>query len=188
MVDALFIEPLPAEREAARTATEEERAAAAAFGSAQRRCEYLAWRAVVRRELGPVRIAYDAAGGPVLPDRPELHVGVSHCPGWVAVRIAPHPCAVDIELRDRHFGRAASRYMTPDEEALSADPRLPGIVWCAKEAIYKYARTPGLSLRDELHVEAVDFEAGHATARIKGGPALRLAIRPHERLFVVTLP
>lgn len=188
MADALFIEPLPAEHEAARTASEEERAAAAAFGSAQRRCEYLAWRAIVRRELGPVRIGYDATGAPILPERPELHLGISHCPGWVAVRIAPHRCAVDIEPRDRDFRRVASRYATPGELALWNDPRLFGILWCAKEALYKYAGMPGLSLRDELHVDAIDPDSGIATGRIKEGPALRLAIRPHDRLFVLTLP
>lgn len=188
MVDALFIEPLPDECEARRTATPAERAAAEAFGPAQRLREYLGWRAVVRRELGRVRIDYDDAGAPVLTDLPELHLGVAHCPGWVAVRISPHRCAVDIELRDRDFRRVAPRYMTPAEEALSSDPRLHGIVWCAKEALYKYAGLRGLSLRDDLHVEAVDLEAGHATGRIQTGPALRLAIRPHDRLHVLTLP
>ena len=42
-----------------------ELAAAAAFGSARRRAEYLTWRTMVRRELGRcVEITYDAAGAP----------------------------------------------------------------------------------------------------------------------------
>lgn len=188
MVDALFIEPLPPEHEAARTATAEELATAAGFGSAQRRCEFLAWRAIVRRELGAVQIGYDAAGAPVLPERPEIRLGVSHCPGWVAVRISPRRCAVDIERRNRNFRRALTHFMTPSEQALGSDPRIPGIVWCAKETLYKYAGIPGLSFLGDLRIEALDLAAGAATGRIGSGAPLTLTIRPHDELFVLTLP
>ena len=89
MTKRLFIEPPMTEAEAAARVTPGERAAAQEFLRERRRREFLTWRAVVRRELGDdVPIAYDEAGAPVVPGR-EVHIGVSHCPGRVAVCRAP---------------------------------------------------------------------------------------------------
>ena len=115
MTKGLFIEPPMTEAEAAARVTPGERAAAQEFLRERRRREFLTWRAVVRRELGDdVSIAYDEAGAPVIRGR-EVHIGVSHCPGRVAVCISDAPCAVDIEPESRDFSRAAPRYMSPAE-------------------------------------------------------------------------
>ena len=85
MGKALFIEPPMDEAGVAGWVTSDELAEARRFVREGRRREYLTWRAVVRRELGAdVRIAYDAAGAPVV-DRDGVYVGVSHCRGRVAV-------------------------------------------------------------------------------------------------------
>ena len=132
MTKRLFIEPPMTEAEAAVRVTPGERAAAQEFLRERRRREFLTWRAVVRRELGDdVPIAYDETGAPVVPGR-EVHIGVSHCPGRVAVCISGAPCAVDVEPESRDFSRAAPRYMSLAERALSDDPLLPAAVWCAK--------------------------------------------------------
>ena len=125
MGKALFIEPPMDEAGVAGWVTSDELAEAGRFVREGRRREYLTWRAVVRRELGAdVRIAYDAAGAPVV-DRDGVYVGVSHCRGRVAVCLSDVPCAVDIEPETRDFSRAAPRYMSPSELALSGDPLLP---------------------------------------------------------------
>ena len=161
--------------------TSDELAEAGRFVREGRRREYLTWRAVVRRELGAdVRIAYDAAGAPVV-DRD----GVSHCRGRVAVCLSDVPCAVDIEPEARDFSRAAPRYMSPSELALSGDPLLPAAVWCAKETLYKYARRPGLDLLHDLRVEAVDFAAGTVVGRIGGGEAIRLTLHRADGFITV---
>lgn len=131
-----------------------------------------------------VRIAYDAAGAPVV-DRDGVYVGVSHCRGRVAVCLSDVPCAVDIEPETRDFSRAAPRYMSPSELALSGDPLLPAAVWCAKEALYKYARRPGLDLLHDLRVEAVDFAAGTVVGRIGGGEAIRLTLHRADGFITV---
>lgn len=173
------------EAEAAGWVTRGEMAAAQGFLREHRRREYLTWRAIVRRELGTdVGIAYDAAGAPVV-DRDGVHIGVSHCRGWVAVCISDAPCAVDIELVSRNFSRAVPRYMSSAEQALSDDPLLPAVVWCAKETLYKYAGRPGLDLLRDLHVESVDFAAGTVVGRIGSGEAVRLSLRTADGLVAV---
>lgn len=151
----LYIEPPQTEEETSAWTTADEASQAAAFRSERRRREFLTWRAIVRRVLGcHTRIAYDELGAPSLPDG-EAYVAVSHCPGRVAVCLSPNRCAVDIERADRDFSRAAERFLTPDEAALSSDPRWPGLVWCAKETLYKYAGQRNLNLLRDLRIEHV---------------------------------
>lgn len=176
MDSRLRIEPLPEEAEGARTATAAERASAEALAAGQRRREWLAWRAIVRRELGDVEIGYNQTGAPVLVGKNDLYISVSHCRGWVAVCISTHRCAVDIELQSRNFERAAPRFLTDEERALGDHPLLAAVVWCAKEALYKYAGEPGLDFRRDLRIEGIDFARGRATGRIKNGEPVGLSV------------
>ena len=126
--------------------TSDELAEAGRFVREGRRREYLTWRAVVRRELGAdVRIAYDAAGAPVV-DRDGVYVGVSHCRGRVAVCLSDVPCAVDIEPETRDFSRAAPRYMSPSELALSGDPLLPAACLVRQGGALQICPAPGAGL------------------------------------------
>lgn len=163
--------------------TDADWAAAAAFPP-RRRAEYLTWRAVVYRELGAVPIGYDAAGGPVLIGDPR-HIGVSHGGGHAAVVISDHPCAVDIEPETRRFTRAAAHFLTPAEAALGDDPRVAGVVWCAKETLYKLARRRGIDLLRDLAIERIDFAAGEVVGRIRGGEPIPMRLELREGLIVV---
>lgn len=183
----LYVEPLLEEAAAAEKATPQERETARALRSPQRRREYLSWRAIVRRELGPVGIDYSREGAPLLTDRRNLHLSVSHCPGWVAVYISNTPCAVDIELKTRDFRKAIPRFLTADEHSLSDDPLWPGMVWCAKEALYKFARQPGLDLLRDLRIESYDPGKSEAKGRIKNGTPVRISVRCHGDLIVASV-
>ena len=168
----LIVEPPLAFDEAAEWATDDERAIAGGFAPARAR-EYLAWRAVVRREIGRnAAIAYNAAGAPMLTNYP-LHLSVSHCRGGaadcrkpsdgsgrVAVTISDAPCAVDIEPITRNFRRAMPRYLSPAEQQLSDNPLFPAVAWCAKETLFKYAASTtgrSLDLLRDLHIDRVQF-------------------------------
>ena len=131
-----------------------------------------------------VRVAYRASVAPG-GGRVGVYVGFSHCRERVSVCLSDVPCAVDIEPEARDFSRAAPRYMSPSELALSGDPLLPAAVWCAKETLYKYARRPGLDLLHDLRVEAVDFAAGTVVGRIGGGEAIRLTLHRADGFITV---
>lgn len=179
-----IVAPMPVEETLPWT-TAEERAAAAAFGSARRRAEFLTWRAVVRRELGrDVGIAYNDLGAPVVTRR-GVHISVSHCDGRVAVCLSSAPCAVDIEPETRNFSRVASRYLAEAERALSDDPLFAGLVWCAKEALYKYAGRAELDFLTDLRIERADLAAGELTARIENGEPVRLSVRREDGYIIV---
>lgn len=187
MIARLRIVAPMSDEESAPWTTPEERAAAAQFGCARRRAEFLTWRAAVRREVGAdAAIEYDAVGAPVLVNYP-FFLSVAHCPGRVAVAVSEARCAVDIEPAARDFSRAAARCMTAEERALCADPLWPGIVWCAKEALYKYAGRPGLDLLRDLRIERFDRAAGRLTGRIAGGPPRELTVLCTDGFLVVAL-
>ena len=171
----LVIEPPMTEAEALRLATEEEIAAARDFRPERRR-EFLAWRTLVRREVGgECRFGYRENGAPYLVGRDDLFIGVAHCRGRIAVAISDAPCAVDIEPLSRDFGPAISRFMTDREQRLSEDPSWPAAAWCAKETLYKYAGLPGLDLRRDLRLEGFDPSAGTISGRIRASAPLRLS-------------
>jgi len=164
MFRLLLSRPLD-EPEIAAWTTAEERAQARSFAPA-RRTEWLSWRALARRELGrEVRIDYDAAGAPRLPDG-EACISVSHCRGSIAVALSEGPCAVDVELLARDFRRVAPRYVTPHERGLSADPHWLAVAWCAKETLCKFAGRRELDWLRDLRIERVDRSSGLLVGRI----------------------
>lgn len=182
MTNGLFIEPLMSEEQALQAATETERQAVALF-PVERRREYLTWRAMLRREIGPAEIVYNAVGAPVVVDRNNICIGVSHGAGHVALCISDTPCAVDIERLDRNFDRISSRYLTPNERALSSDPRFAAVVWCTKETLYKISGEQGLNLLSDLCIMAVGN--GWIEGRIKKREPLRLSFRYFDDVVVV---
>ena len=136
----------------------EDVASAMRFQNEKRRREHLAWRRIVRRELGAkVHIDYNDVGAPVV-DVDDRWISVAHGGECVAVAIADEPVGVDIESLDRDFARVAPRYMTVEELSLSDDERWACFVWCAKEAMYKLYGRRGVELRGELRVESFDSE------------------------------
>lgn len=155
----LFIEPIATEEALREGATAEDKAFVEAFSSAHRRREVLAWRSIVRRELGnDCAIGYDEWGAPVVGNS-DTHIGVSHCRDLVAVVISDSPCAVDVEERSRNFEGVSARYMTDKERALSADTDWLAKVWCAKEALYKYYRKGGVEIREDIKILGYDADS-----------------------------
>ncbi len=187
----LIVEPPLAFEEAAEWATDDELTIARGFAPARGR-EYLAWRAIVRREIGrDAAIAYNSAGAPILTNYP-LHLSVSHCrariadcgepvngsgridgsgqvddSGRVAVVLSDAPCAVDIECAARDFQRAMPRYLSTSEQQLSNHPHFPAIAWCAKETLFKHAASTtgrSLDLLRDLHIDRVQFPDSNSTS------------------------
>lgn len=142
-------------------------ASASRFQNDKRRREHLAWRRVVRSELGRgVVIDYNEVGAPVV-DTPNTHISVAHCAQSVAVAIANEPVGVDIEALDRNYERVKSRFMSPAEEALSAREEWPAMVWTAKEAIYKLYGKREVDLTEDIRITAFDAERMTLEAEVR---------------------
>ena len=135
MSSRLVIEPIASEEALRECATAADLAFVEQYGSASRRCEVLAWRAIVRRELGAeVAISHDDYGAPKV-DNPNTHISVSHSRDRVAVLFSNGVCAVDIESVERDFRKVASRYLSAEEQALAERYDIFAEMWSAKEAL-----------------------------------------------------
>lgn len=181
----LFIEPPLAEEELLKLVGEAERSYVADFSSERRRREALMWRYIIHRELGAdAQIAYNENGAPRVLNRKE-QISVSHSADFVAVVISDERCAVDIERLDRNFDRVAERYIRPEESALSQDERLAAVLWCAKEALYKYSDEGGLDFIRDIKVLSVDFDSGLLVGQIRDNLPVEMRVMFHSDNLVV---
>ncbi len=178
MPSRLFIEPLSDAGSYTDRVKSSDVEACAGFAP-HRRSERLAWRAILYRELGAgIEISYNGEGAPQV-SLPGTYIGVSHSARSVAVVVADHPTAVDIELPERDFARVAGKYLTCEERLVTGDDRmLLAAAWCAKECLYKLdsAACPSRSLRDEIFVESIDLRSGSIRAGFRGKPAITLSL------------
>lgn len=162
----LFVEEIPPVYACCdRLVTAQDVASASRFQNDKRRREHLAWRRIVREELGTnVAIDYNVVGAPTV-DTPNTYISVSHGADMVAVAIADEAVGVDIEALERNFDRVKSRYMSDVESALDDNHDWAAMVWSAKEAIYKLYGRREVDLMDDIHITAYNPETMelHAT-------------------------
>ncbi len=165
--------------------TAEDVASASRFQNERRRSEHLAWRRVVRRELGRgIRISYNEVGAPEV-DTPNTHISVAHGAGCVAVAIADQRVGIDIETTERDFSRASSRYMTEREAQLCSAQWWPAAVWTAKEALYKLLGRRGVELRDDLKIVAYNADSKQITAQLPDNIMAIVDIELREESIIV---
>ena len=160
-------------------------ASASRFQNDKRRREHLAWRRVVRNELGRgVVIDYNEVGAPIV-DIPNMHISVAHGGERVAVAIADERVGVDIENLDRNYERVKSRFMSPTEEALSDMEEWPAMVWTAKEAIYKLYGKREVDLTEDIHITALNTETMTLSAEVRDTKGIVIEVRIIENSVVV---
>jgi phosphopantetheinyl transferase len=160
-------------------------ASASRFQNDKRRREHLAWRRVVRNELGrDVVIDYNEVGAPVV-DTPNTYISVAHGGDSVAVAIADEPVGVDIEALDRNYERIMSRYMSPAEEALSKMEEWPAVVWTAKEAIYKLYGKREVNLTQDIRIQTFDPELMLLMAEVRDTKGIVVKAQIVENSVVV---
>ena len=157
------------------------------FAKADRRCEVLAWRAIVRRELGQgVKIFYDEYGAPKV-ELPDTYISVSYSKGVVAVLFADSACAVDIEQTDRDFSRVANRYLSQSEQVVAEQYDIWAEMWCAKEALYKYYKKGGLDLVKHITIGVYDSDRGVLSCSILGGEPIEVNVKREGNLAIAVI-
>lgn len=187
MRSRLIIEDIGSEEALLATATADDIAFVKQFGSVGRRCEVLAWRAIVRRELGKgVRIFYDDYGAPKVAN-PDIYISVSHSREYVAVLLSDVPCAVDIESAERDFRRVASRYLSAEEQTMAERYDLFAELWSAKEALYKYYKKGKLDLVRDISIVEYNAENSTLTATILGSQPITVNLDRRDNLVIATI-
>lgn len=185
MANRLVIEPIASEEVLRSGAMAKDLDFVEPFANADRRCEVLAWRAIVRRELGhDVGIFYDEYGAPKV-DKPDTYISVSHSRGIVAVLFAEKPCAVDIEQANRDFRKVANRYLSQEEQALAEQYDIFAEMWCAKETLYKYYKKGRLDL--VKHISISEYDKGVFRCSILGSEPIEVSTRRDGDLVIAVI-
>ena len=162
-------------------------ASASRFQNERRRTEHLAWRRVVRRELGrDVVIDYNEVGAPVV-NLEATHLSVAHGAGRVAVAIANKRVGIDIESLERNFESISSRYMSAEEQALSTHKEWGAMVWTAKEALYKLYGERGLDLKCDIVLTAYNPTQSEISALLRAKTKARVEVSLHNDDAVVAV-
>lgn len=112
----------------------------------------------------------DAAGKPSLPDHPEIHFNITHCPGLVACAFHDKPIGIDAELpgyfAEVLIGKAltASEKDYLDMQSSSADLREEWFYrfWTLKEA---YVKMTGSGVDTDLKAFSFSFDEGDSHER-----------------------
>lgn len=186
-MSSLHIEAILSEQHLNKVAAAKDIEFVSQFGSEHRRREALAWRAIVRREVGSgCNITYDEWGAPVV-DTPNTYISVSHCDKFVAVIIADTPCAVDIESVGRNFERVAERYIGEKERQLCSDELWFAKVWCAKEALYKYHRIGGIDFIEDIKIVSYDATSQLIVAELPDHKDIVVRVAEHEGCIVASI-
>ena len=182
----LYVEPIPSLYACCDALiTAQDVASASRFQNERRRMEHLAWRRIVRRELGRgVGINYNEVGAPQV-DVEGRYIGVAHCKERVFVSIADESVGVDFVTPCRDFSRVEERIMSVEERGLSSDDRWAGVVWCAKEAMYKYYGRSAIDLQRDLRIVAVDGVAKCVYGVLPNGERVEIKISLHEGKYIV---
>ncbi|MCD8208764.1 MAG: 4'-phosphopantetheinyl transferase superfamily protein [Bacteroidales bacterium] len=122
-------------------------------------------------------------GGSVSGFSPAPFVSVSHTRGWVAAMTSPKEhVGIDIELSDRDFSAVGKKALsdselsrldswaevlknslptdtddTSSETAPTTNPRnaVLGLIWCAKEAVYKRLTVPATDFANQIGIESI---------------------------------
>lgn len=86
-------------------------------------------------------IAYTPKGKPYLPDHPDIHFNISHCPGGCVCAVSDQPIGVDIQ-DIRSFSQAVANHCCSDGELAllqqSEDPEdCFARMWAMKESYVK---------------------------------------------------
>lgn len=94
------------------------------------------------------RYAHLESGRPFVPEMPECRISVSHSLHHVAVAVSfTGPVSgIDIEDNPERAERLAEKFVHEQEYAFIEEGKLSfGILWSAKEAVYKYVSHRGLT-------------------------------------------
>ena len=113
------------------------------FRNDRRRKEWLTVRILLREMLGKdTEICYRDSGKPYLKDSSHC-ISITHTIGYVGIRLASHPVALDMEyfskrvlhLIDRFVSKKELKYIPDDDDQKRITAAL--IIWSAKESLFK---------------------------------------------------
>lgn len=147
-------------------------------GAAKRQMERAAELLLTAKAFGPeAELRHTAHGAPYIagpggsPLCPAGHVSLSHTRGAVCMAVNTRlRVGVDVERVAARVARVREKFLTDDELARipAADSVANTMAWTAKEAVYKAALDPSLTLREGVSIDTPPASGGQYMASCHG--------------------
>ncbi|MGQ1890796.1 4'-phosphopantetheinyl transferase family protein [Thermophagus sp. OGC60D27] len=152
-----------------------------------RRMEWLASRVLIHHLTGLYpATAYKENGQPYIKGCHE-HISISHTKDYAAIVLSEETIpGVDIEYPSDRIRKVSDRFLNEKEKAFISEPYSDlqiGLIWCAKEAIYKAVGIPGLIFKDQIIISTFhpDGDQGVLKATLKT-PSRKQQFQIHYRI------
>ena len=134
------------------------------FASTSRKLEFLSVRALLSELLGKeAKIVYNKNNKPFLKDGSRF-ISISHSHKLTAILCSTTDrVGIDLEYMNSNIGAIAFKFLNRGEK-ITRDPEKRRyhmyLHWCAKESLYKICDKEGISIRNNITIEA--FEVGES--------------------------
>ncbi len=123
---------------------------------------------------GNLQIAYKTSGQPYFEMKPDLFLSISHSKGWFAVMVGSKPVGVDIQVYSERLKAGQDYFRNEREIRFSEDENALHLMWCMKEAFYKWKEGEITDLKEDVSLVKigketllVDFEGQEYTLNYK---------------------
>ncbi|SFE23785.1 4'-phosphopantetheinyl transferase family protein [Thermophagus xiamenensis] len=126
------------------------------ISNASRRKEWLASRVLIYQLTGLYpAIGYNESGQPYLINSCD-NLTISHTKGYAAIGLSQKTIpGIDIEYPSDRIRKVSDRFLNTAEQQFIQEQYFDiqlGLIWCAKEAVYKAAGHPGISFKEQIIV------------------------------------
>lgn len=100
---------------------------------------------------------------PFLPNE-EYHFSISHCGDYAAVIISKtHRVGIDIELISARVEKIKHKFLNDEEmsdvRCQMSDVQHLTLLWCCKEAVFKWYGGGEVDFKNHIHLKKLDFKA-----------------------------
>ncbi len=157
-----------------------------------RKREYLTARLLVQQQYGvDTRITYNEVGKPSLSN--GVRISLSHSHGFLGVLFSDtREVGLDIQVHSPKISRIAKKFVSVAEYEFipeAAHEDYYHVLWCAKEALFKWYALGGLQFDKELIVKPFTLDgSGFIDAEVQKSGLIhnvRLSYEKYENLWVV---
>lgn len=119
---------------------------------------------LIQTFIGEFELDHHSNGAPLIINRPELNVSISHSENWFALYVSEEKAVgIDIELNSSLIEKTKKHFLTQSEiERLQPNQSELQICWGIKESVYKYLQGNLQSLKNEVGIVSINQEDAKA--------------------------
>ena len=116
--------------------------------------EIVATQRIIKQHYPNEILSYKLNKAPILSS--GKGISISHSSDFLAILIAPHTAAVDIEKISIKIEKVAVKFLSKEEQKWANTKELTTLCWCAKECLYKIHQNGSLNFVNDLSIHSID--------------------------------